>query len=132
MHSAILVTDSFGSINDQMQEHCALARAARVDGVVVFLNVNKSYGLEEDEDTTKNLKRDIREFLYKDGFGGKGVPIRRESALEALEGKGEGVAGICELASDCMLEFERILCRVLIRRWIDRMRGLKCRALVGG
>jgi translation elongation factor EF-Tu-like GTPase len=100
MHGAILVTDSFGSVNDQMQEHCALAHAARVDGVVVFLNINKSYGLEEDEDTTKNLKRDIREFLYKVGFGGKGVPISHGSALEALEGKGEGVAGICEPASD--------------------------------
>jgi len=83
-----------------MQEHCTLARPAREDGVVVFLNVHHELWVGGRRDYNERPNSGIRDFLYKAGFDGKGVPASRGPALEGKEGKEEAIAGVRELAGD--------------------------------
>ncbi|MDR0723729.1 MAG: elongation factor Tu [Endomicrobium sp.] len=94
MDGAILVVSALDGPMPQTREHILLARQVNVPQVVVFLNKCDAV---EDKELLDLVEMEVRDLLTKYGFPGDKTPVIRGSALEALEGKQEGVEAIMKL-----------------------------------
>jgi elongation factor Tu len=94
MDGAILVVSALDGPMPQTREHILLARQVNVPSVVVFLNKCDAV---EDKELLDLVEMEVRDLLTKYNFSGDKTPIIRGSALQALEGKQEGVDSIMAL-----------------------------------
>jgi elongation factor Tu len=94
MDGAILVVSALDGPMPQTREHILLARQVNVPAIVVFLNKCDAV---EDKELLDLVDMEVRDLLTKYGFSGDKTPIIRGSALQALEGKEEGVDSIMKL-----------------------------------
>jgi elongation factor Tu len=94
MDGAILVVSALDGPMPQTREHILLARQVNVPAIVVFLNKCDAV---EDKELLDLVEMEVKDLLTKYGFPGEKTPIIRGSALQALEGKEEGVESIMKL-----------------------------------
>ena len=94
MDGAILVCSAADGPMPQTKEHILLARQVGVPAIVVFLN---KADMVDDEELLELVEMEVRELLDKYEFPGDDTPVIIGSALQALEGKEEGVKSIMEL-----------------------------------
>lgn len=94
MDGAILVVSALDGPMPQTREHILLARQVNVPSIVVFLNKCDAV---EDKELLDLVEMEVRDLLTKYNFPGDTTPIIRGSALQALEGKQEGVDSIIAL-----------------------------------
>jgi elongation factor Tu len=94
MDGAILVVSALDGPMPQTREHILLARQVNVPAIVVFLNKCDAV---EDKELLDLVEMEVRDLLTKYGFSGDKTPIIRGSALQALDGKKEGVDSIVKL-----------------------------------
>ena len=94
MDGAILVVSALDGPMPQTREHILLARQVNVPNIVVFLNKCDAV---EDKELLDLVEMEVRELLTKYGFDGDKTKIIRGSALQALQGKKEGVDSIMAL-----------------------------------
>jgi elongation factor Tu len=94
MDGAILVVSALDGPMPQTREHILLARQVNVPAIVVFLNKCDAV---EDKELLELVEMEVRDLLRKYGFSGENTPIIKGSAIEALEGKEEGVESIMKL-----------------------------------
>jgi elongation factor Tu len=97
MDGAILVVSALDGPMPQTREHILLARQVNVPAIVVFLNKCDAV---EDKELLDLVEMEVRDLLTKYGFPGDKTPIIRGSALQALEGKEEGVESIMKLMEE--------------------------------
>ncbi|MCG8555836.1 MAG: elongation factor Tu, partial [Proteobacteria bacterium] len=98
MDGAILVVSALDGPMPQTKEHVLLARQVGVPTMVVFLN---KVDAVDDPDLLDLVEMEVRELLSKYDFDGDDIPVVRGSALQALEGKQEGMSAVLELVSKC-------------------------------
>ena len=91
---AILVVSAADGPMPQTREHVLLARQVGVPSIVVFLN---KVDMVDDPELLDLVELEVRDLLTEYEFPGDEVPVVRGSALQALEGEGEGPAQIVEL-----------------------------------
>jgi len=94
MDGAILVVSALDGPMPQTREHILLARQVNVPAIVVFLNKCDAV---EDKELLDLVEMEVRDLLTKYNFPGDKTPVVRGSALQALEGKQEGVDSIMNL-----------------------------------
>src|SRR5213595_3935849 len=94
MDGAILVVSAVDGPMPQTREHILLARQVNVPAIVVFLN---KCDLVDDAELLDLVELEVRELLKTYGFPGDDIPVVRISALKALQGDPEGVAGVLKL-----------------------------------
>jgi elongation factor Tu len=94
MDGAILVVSALDGPMPQTKEHVLLARQVGVPTMVVFLN---KVDAVDDPDLLELVEMEVRELLSKYQYDGDNIPVVRGSALQALQGKEEGVNSILEL-----------------------------------
>ena len=94
MDGAILVVSALDGPMPQTREHILLARQVNVPAIVVFLNKCDAV---EDKELLDLVEMEVRDLLTKYNFPGDKTPVVRGSALQALEGKQEGVDSIMKL-----------------------------------
>ena len=94
MDGAILVVTATDGPMPQTREHVLLARQVDVPYLVVALN---KVDAVDDPELLDLVELEVRELLKTYGFPGDDVPVVRVSALKALQGDAEGVAGILKL-----------------------------------
>ena len=94
MDGAILVVSALDGPMPQTREHILLARQVNVPNIVVFLNKCDAV---EDKELLDLVEMEVRELLTKYGFDGDNTKIIRGSALQALQGKKEGIDSIMAL-----------------------------------
>jgi len=94
MDGAILVVSALDGPMPQTREHILLARQVNVPAIVVFLNKCDAV---EDKELLDLVEMEVRDLLTKYNFPGDKTPVIRGSALQALEGKKEGVDSIMKL-----------------------------------
>jgi elongation factor Tu len=92
MDGSILVVAADDGPMPQTREHILLARQVGVPAIVVFLN---KVDLVDDEELLELIELELRDLLSHYGFPGEEIPIVRGSALQAMNGKGDG--GVMEL-----------------------------------
>src|ERR1700690_1225629 len=90
MDGAILVVAATDGPMPQTREHVLLARQVGVPYIVVALNKCDAV---DDEELLELVELEIRELLSKYDFPGDDIPVVRVSALKALEGDKDAVAG---------------------------------------
>ncbi|HSW30618.1 MAG TPA: elongation factor Tu [Longimicrobiales bacterium] len=93
MDGAILVVSATDGPMPQTREHILLARQVNVPHIVVFLN---KCDLADDPELLELVELEVRELLSHYGFDGDTTPIIRGSALKAIEGDPQWIAGINE------------------------------------
>jgi elongation factor Tu len=91
---AILVVSAPDGPMPQTREHVLLARQVGVPSIVVALN---KVDMMDDEELLELVELEVRELLNQYEFPGDDIPIKRVSALRALEGDPEAAKGILEL-----------------------------------
>src|SRR5512135_2443483 len=94
MDGAILVVAATDGPMPQTREHILLARQVGVPAMVVFMN---KVDAVDDPELLDLVDLEVRELLTSYGFPGDEIPIVRGSALQALNGEGDGEKGIEEL-----------------------------------
>jgi len=94
MDGAILVVAATDGPMPQTREHILLARQVGVPAMVVFMN---KVDAVDDPELLDLVELEVRELLTSYGFPGDEIPIVRGSALQALNGEGDGEKGIDEL-----------------------------------
>ena len=94
MDGAILVVAATDGPMPQTREHILLARQVGVPAMVVFMN---KVDAVDDAELLDLVELEVRELLTSYGFPGDEIPIVRGSALQALNGEGEGEKGVDEL-----------------------------------
>jgi elongation factor Tu len=94
MDGAILVVAATDGPMPQTREHILLARQVGVPAMVVFMN---KVDAVDDSELLDLVELEVRELLTFYEFPGEEIPIIRGSALQALNGEGEGEKGIEEL-----------------------------------
>jgi elongation factor Tu len=94
MDGAILVVAATDGPMPQTREHILLARQVGVPAMVVFMN---KVDAVDDPELLDLVELEVRELLSSYQFPGDEIPIIRGSALQALNGEGEGEKGIDEL-----------------------------------
>jgi elongation factor Tu len=94
MDGAILVVAATDGPMPQTREHILLARQVGVPAMVVFMN---KVDAVDDAELLDLVELEVRELLTSYGFPGDEIPIVRGSALQALNGEGEGEKGVNEL-----------------------------------
>jgi elongation factor Tu len=94
MDGAILVCSAADGPMPQTREHILLARQVNVPYIVVFLN---KVDMVKDPELIDLVEQEVRELLTKYGFPGDKTPIIRGSALQAVEGKPEGMEALKKL-----------------------------------
>src|SRR3989454_1147365 len=94
MDGAILVVSATDGPMPQTREHVLLARQVNVPYLVVALN---KVDAVDDPELLDLVELEVRELLSSYGFKGDDVPVVRVSALKALQGDAEGVAGVIKL-----------------------------------
>jgi elongation factor Tu len=95
MDGAILVVSAVDGPMPQTKEHVLLARQVGVPTMVVFLN---KVDAVDDPDLLELVEMEVRELLSTYDYDGDNIPVVPGSALQALEGKDEGINSILELA----------------------------------
>ena len=88
MDGAILVVAATDGPMPQTREHILLARQVGIPKIVVYLN---KCDLANDPELLELVEMEIRELLSANDFDGEYVPIIRQSAVSALEGKSDGL-----------------------------------------
>jgi elongation factor Tu len=91
---AILVVSAADGPMPQTREHVLLARQVGVPVLVVFMN---KVDQVDDDELLDLVELEVRDLLNEYEFPGDDVPVVRGSALKALEGDEDAVAGILEL-----------------------------------
>jgi len=94
MDGAILVVAATDGPMPQTREHILLARQVGVPAMVVFMNKCDAV---DDPELLDLVELEVRELLTFYEFPGDEIPIVRGSALQALNGEGDGEKGIDEL-----------------------------------
>ena len=94
MDGAILVVAATDGPMPQTREHILLARQVGVPAMVVFMN---KVDAVDDPELLDLVELEVRELLSVYQFPGDEIPIIRGSALQALNGEGDGEKGIEEL-----------------------------------
>jgi len=94
MDGAIVVVSAVDGPMPQTREHVLLARQVNVPYLVVALNKVDAI---DDPELLDLVELEVRELLKTYGFPGDDVPVVRVSALKALQGDPEGVAGVVKL-----------------------------------
>jgi elongation factor Tu len=94
MDGAILVVAATDGPMPQTREHILLARQVGVPAMVVFMN---KVDAVDDPELLDLVELEVRELLTFYEFPGEEIPIIRGSALQALNGEGDGEKGINEL-----------------------------------
>jgi elongation factor Tu len=94
MDGAILVVAATDGPMPQTREHILLARQVGVPAMVVFMN---KVDAVDDAELLDLVELEVRELLTSYGFPGDDIPIIRGSALQALNGEGDGEKGVDEL-----------------------------------
>jgi elongation factor Tu len=94
MDGAILVVSATDGPMPQTREHVLLARQVNVPYLVVALN---KVDMVDDPELLDLVELEVRELLSSYGFKGDDVPVVRVSALKAIQGDPEGVAGVLAL-----------------------------------
>src|SRR6195256_4180886 len=94
MDGAILVVSAADGPMPQTREHILLARQVGVPSVVVFLN---KVDMVDDPVLLDLVELEVRELLTSYEFPGDEIPVVRISALKAIQGDQEGVAGVMKL-----------------------------------
>jgi len=94
MDGAILVVAATDGPMPQTREHILLARQVGVPAMVVFMN---KVDAVDDPELLDLVELEVRELLTFYEFPGEEIPIVRGSALQALNGEGDGEKGIDEL-----------------------------------
>ena len=94
MDGAIVVVSAVDGPMPQTREHILLARQVSVPCLVVALN---KVDAVDDPELLDLVELEVRELLTSYGFPGDEVPVIRLSALKALQGDPEGVAGVLKL-----------------------------------
>jgi elongation factor Tu len=94
MDGAILVVAATDGPMPQTREHILLARQVGVPAMVVFMNKCDAV---DDPELLDLVELEVRELLTFYEFPGEQIPIIRGSALQALNGEGDGEKGIDEL-----------------------------------
>src|ERR1700709_2816950 len=90
MDGAILVVSAGAGPMPQTREHVILAQQVNVPYLVVALNKVDAL---DDPELLDLVELEVRELLTSYGFPGNDIPVRRLSALKAIQGDPEGVAG---------------------------------------
>src|SRR5476651_989845 len=94
MDGAILVVSALDGPMPQTREHVLLAYQVNVPFLVVALNKCDAV---DDPELLDLVELEVRELLTTYKFPGNDIPIVRLSALKALQGDPEGVAGVLKL-----------------------------------
>jgi elongation factor Tu len=94
MDGGILVVSAVDGPMPQTREHVLLARQVNVPCLVVALNKVDAI---DDPELIDLVELEVRELLKSYGFPGDDLPVVRLSALKALQGDAEGVAGVMKL-----------------------------------
>ena len=94
MDGAILVVSAVDGPMPQTREHVLLARQVDVPFLVVALN---KVDAVDDPDLLELVEMEVRELLTSYGFPGEELPVVQVSALKAIEGDAEAVAGVTKL-----------------------------------
>ena len=94
MDGGILVVSAVDGPMPQTREHVLLARQVNVPYLVVALNKVDAI---DDPELLDLVELEVRELLTSYGFPGDDIPVVRLSALKALQGDPEGVAGVTKL-----------------------------------
>jgi len=94
MDGAILVVAATDGPMPQTREHILLARQVGVPAMVVFMN---KVDAVDDAELLDLVELEVRELLTSYGYPGDEIPIIRGSALQALNGEGDGEKGVDEL-----------------------------------
>src|SRR6195256_3861993 len=94
MDGAILVVSAVDGPMPQTREHVLLAKQVNVPYMVVALN---KVDMVDDAELLDLVELEVRELLTSYGFPGNDIPVIRLSALKALQGDVEGIAGVTKL-----------------------------------
>src|SRR5216110_738626 len=94
MDGAIVVVSAVDGPMPQTREHVLLARQVNVPYLVVALNKVDAI---DDPELLDLVELEVRELLTSYKFPGNDVPVVRLSALKALQGDAEGIAGVTKL-----------------------------------
>src|SRR5216110_412043 len=94
MDGAILVVSAVDGPMPQTREHVILARQVNVPYLVVALNKVDAI---DDAELLDLVELEVRELLKTYSFPGDDIPVVRISALKALQGDPEGIAGVTKL-----------------------------------
>src|ERR687884_710698 len=94
MDGAILVVSAADGPMPQTREHILLARQVNVPYLVVALN---KVDAVDDPELVDLVELEVRDLLSSYQFPGDDIPVVRVSALKALQGDPEGVAGVVKL-----------------------------------
>jgi elongation factor Tu len=94
MDGAILVVSAVDGPMPQTREHVLLAYQVNVPFLVVALNKVDAI---DDAELLDLVELEVRELLTTYKFPGNDIPVVRLSALKALQGDPEGIAGVTKL-----------------------------------
>src|SRR5881296_3641507 len=94
MDGAILVVSAVDGPMPQTREHVLLAKQVNVPYLVVALNKVDAI---DDAELLDLVELEVRELLTSYKFPGNDCPVVRLSALKALQGDPEGIAGVTKL-----------------------------------
>jgi elongation factor Tu len=94
MDGAILVVSALDGPMPQTKEHVLLARQVGVPQLIVALN---KVDAVDDPDLLELVEMEVRDLLNKYQFDGDKVPVKRVSALKALQGDPAGEKSVIEL-----------------------------------
>src|SRR5436189_4847278 len=94
MDGAILVVSAVDGPMPQTREHVLLASQVNVQYLVVALNKVDAI---DDPELLDLVELEVRELLTSYKFPGNDIPVIRLSALKALQGDPEGIAGVTKL-----------------------------------
>src|SRR3989442_10857711 len=94
MDGGILVVSAVDGPMPQTREHVLLARQVDVPYLVVALNKVDAI---DDPELVDLVELEVRELLKSYRFPGDDIPVIRLSALKALQGDVEGIAGVTKL-----------------------------------
>jgi elongation factor Tu len=94
MDGAILVVSAVDGPMPQTREHVLLASQVNVQYLVVALNKVDAI---DDPELLDLVELEVRELLKHYKFPGDDIPVVRLSALKALQGDPEGIAGVVKL-----------------------------------
>jgi elongation factor Tu len=94
MDGAILVVSAVDGPMPQTREHVLLAKQVNVPYMVVALNKVDAI---DDPELLDLVELEVRELLKGYGFPGDDIPVIRLSALKAMHGDADGVAGVQKL-----------------------------------
>jgi elongation factor Tu len=94
MDGAILVVSALDGPMPQTREHILLARQVNVPSIVVFLNKCDAV---DDKELIDLVEEEVKDLLLKYNFPADKSIIVRGSAMQALDGKKEGIDSILKL-----------------------------------